>query len=93
MPLWLTALTALAGWTAAATALGLVLARHIHRTPPQTSLRTPRTVLRHGALPAESDHLAGYGYGYGYGYGSEAESRMSSGRLAIPRPMPPLPHR
>ncbi|MFF4319510.1 hypothetical protein [Streptomyces sp. NPDC001568] len=33
MPLWLTALVVLAAWTLAATALGLALARLIHRNP------------------------------------------------------------
>lgn len=43
MPLWLTAVTILATWTMVATGLGLLLARHIHRTPAPT----PRSVTPH----------------------------------------------
>ncbi|MGW1771327.1 hypothetical protein [Streptomyces sp. NPDC002104] len=45
MPLWLTALAVLAAWTIAATGLGLLLARHIHRSPapPVTQNATPHT--------------------------------------------------
>ncbi|MFD3872235.1 hypothetical protein [Streptomyces sp. NPDC058623] len=48
MPLWLTALTALTGWVLLAGALGLLLARHIHRTP-----RTPHQTQtgHHAATP------------------------------------------
>ncbi|MFJ9344812.1 hypothetical protein ACIRP0_36860 [Streptomyces sp. NPDC101733] len=45
MPLWLTLLTILAGWTLTATTLGLLLARHIHRTPQPTPAHHPRTAL------------------------------------------------
>ncbi|MFF3020747.1 hypothetical protein [Streptomyces sp. NPDC057939] len=44
MPLWLTALTVLAAWTVLATGLGLLLARHIHRSPaPIPKNATPHT--------------------------------------------------
>ncbi|WP_411105025.1 hypothetical protein [Streptomyces sp. cmx-4-9] len=45
MPLWLTALTILAAWTIVATGLGLLLARHIHRSPaPTPQNAAPHTV-------------------------------------------------
>ncbi|MGW7318258.1 hypothetical protein [Streptomyces sp. NPDC054865] len=34
MPIWLTLLTILAVWFLFAVALGLLIARHIHRSPP-----------------------------------------------------------